>query len=283
MSVDRETLFFLHIPKNSGTTLNTIIRENYRSVFIVSWDKSSPNHAENILAEKPSSVFAGYEVVRGHFPYGLHEALPSETPFTYFTMLRDPVKRTWSQYNYLRSDSTYINKHPDLKSYLNDLSLDDYCRKDHLDVPNHTFTDNAQVRYMSGVADSKPFGSLDEADLAIAKQHLGSMHFGLTEEFNRSMLLLQHSLGWKRILFTRQKEGSHKAVSPTPDEIESLEACNQLDMQLYNFGQVLFAERASLITAEALQKYEDQLARYQKIERLKSTARRSVKRLLGHK
>lgn len=281
MTTEKATIFFLHIPKNSGTTLNTIIRENYRKIFKVSWDKPDPNHSANILLRREPSAFSECEIVRGHFPYGLHEALPSGAPYTYFTMLRDPVKRTWSQYNYLRTDSSYINKNPELLSYLKSLSLDTYCRADHPNVPNHTFTDNAQVRYLSGVGDSKPFGTIDEDDLALAKYHLDSMYFGVMEDFDRSMLHLQQALGWKRILYTRQKVGSIKATTPTSDEVESLKACNQFDVRLYEYGVKLFRDRTSSIADGDLRKYESQLSRHQFIERSKRAARGAIKGFLG--
>lgn len=170
---DNRTIFFLHIPKNSGTTLNQILARNYRKIFRVSWDSSDQAHYPRLLQSAGTSPFVGFEVVRGHYPYGLHEALPLGEEYTYFTMIRDPIKRTWSQYNYLLNDSTYIKKNPELKAYLQNLSIEDYCQNDHPLLPNHIFTDNAQVRYLSAVGDRKAFGTIDEVDLRYGKAEFG--------------------------------------------------------------------------------------------------------------
>jgi hypothetical protein len=280
MTTENKIVFFLHIPKNSGTTLNTIIRQNYGRVFKVSWKKSEADHWDNLLLNKGSTNFSNYEVIRGHFPYGLHEALIPGTPYTYFTLLRDPIRRTWSQYHYLLNDSTYILKNPHLRQYLQGLSLAEYCQQDHPDIPNHTFTDNCQVRYLSGIGDRKPFGTIDANDLELAKQNLSKMFFGITEDFDRSMLYLKQALGWKRILYTRQNVGS-KTCAPTPEEIELLKACNQFDLQLYAYGLELFRERAASIDDRQLRAYAAQLSRHQIIHHYKNAARGLLKKVLN--
>lgn len=280
MSGVSETIFFLHIPKNSGTTLNQIVRANYRSIFKVSWDNANDRSSAGILRGANPDVFAGFEMVSGHYPYGLHRALPAGQPYRYITMLRDPFKRTLSAYNYLRSDSKYIKKHPEAHGYVNALSLGEYCSREHELLPNSVYNDNGQVRYLSGVGDSKPFGTVDERDLEFAKQNLAAMEFGLTEEFDRSMLYLQKRLAWKSVAYTRQKIGSVRGGAQqrhSPDDIAAVGRCNQLDNQLYEFAQALFAERASQVSEQELQAYRKRLARYQAFE----TPRRLIRRLGG--
>lgn len=111
-------LFFLHIPKNSGTTLNQIVRKNYHAIFKVSWDAPSPRHAMSLLAAGDAGVFGDTEVVSGRYPWGLHRVLGEATDARYMTMLREPLARSLSGYNYLRSDSKYVRKNPSLKRKL---------------------------------------------------------------------------------------------------------------------------------------------------------------------
>lgn len=275
-----ETIFFLHIPKNSGTTLNQIVRANYQSIFKISWDSANDRSSASILRTANPDVFAGFEMVSGHYPYGLHRALPAVHPYRYITMLRDPFKRTLSAYNYLRSDSKYIKKHPEAHGYVNALSLGEYCSREHDLLPNSVYNDNGQVRYLSGIGESKPFGTIDEWDLELAKRNLAAMEFGLTEEFDRSMLYLQKRLSWKSVTYTRQKIGSVRETAQqfhSPDDIAAVGVCNQLDNQLYEFARALFVERAGQVTEQELRSYQKRLARYQVFE----TPRRIIRRLGG--
>ena len=281
MTSKKPVHFFLHIPKNSGTTLNSVIRNNYFNAFKVSWDKHDQNHCDNILATENDDAFIEYDIVRGHFPYGLHKALKSGESYSYFTMLREPLKRTWSQYNYMCGDNSYINKNPDLKIYLNDLTLEQYCREDHPLVPNHVYTDNAQVRYLSGVGGTKPFGKIDEADLAKAKQNLALMYFGIVEDFDRSMLYLQSVLGWRKIFYTKQKIGSRVNSRPTDKEKKVLNACNHFDIQLYDYGLSLFGDRSYFVSEENLNSYRYKLAVHQSFHRYKFYSKRLVRNILN--
>lgn len=113
----------------------------------------------------------------------------------------------------------------------------------------------------------------------MAKQNLASMYFGITEDFDRSMLYLQRMLGWQKNLYTRQKAGSQK-IEPSAREQDALNFCNRFDVQLYIFGLKIFRERASIVTDSDLDCYQSKLYRHDLMNKIAGYPRKIVKKFL---
>ena len=94
-----DILYFLHIPKNAGTSLIAIL-ENYFDLNSIFQGK----YWQNLILHKPKN-FSKLRFFRGHFGYGLHRILQRKP--IYITMLRDPVERTLSDYYHIRRDPTF--------------------------------------------------------------------------------------------------------------------------------------------------------------------------------
>lgn len=257
--------------------MNQIMRSNYRRIFKVSWNIDNPNHPSNMGAQSG----ARWDAVSGHFPYGLHRAFGEGDDARYVTLLRDPVARTISAFNYLRNDSKYVNSHPDLKAHLGSMSIIDFCREFHDRIPGHVYTDNGQVRYLSGVGESKEFGGLSRADLDAAKRNLESMEFGLAEDFNLSMLYLQRRMAWKSILYSRARVGSARKLPLSDKELSAVMERNAYDIELYKFGKELFDKRTAEISHLELDVYSRQLGRHEHVTRMMRAPRAIIHRLLG--
>ncbi len=89
---DDDLLYFLHIPKTAGTSFISILDShydnNYHKIYVpYDWKQLS----QNIPAD-----FSSYNLLRGHFGYGIHRLL-SKKPI-YLTMLRDPFETVISLY-----------------------------------------------------------------------------------------------------------------------------------------------------------------------------------------
>jgi len=94
----KHTLIFFHIPKTAGTTLNSIIRNNYSSnvIYELGWQ---PQISINKLKKLDSDRLTKLKVISGHMTFGIHNYIPHEC--SYVTILRNPIDRVISFYNYL--------------------------------------------------------------------------------------------------------------------------------------------------------------------------------------
>jgi hypothetical protein len=89
--------YFLHIPKTGGTSLSKIIDQFYEENEILpykTWNELLPHWPLDVSKIK---------LIRGHFGYGIHHIFGREN-MRYFTILRDPVERTISQYHHMTVD-----------------------------------------------------------------------------------------------------------------------------------------------------------------------------------
>ena len=234
----------------------------------MSWDRASPRHSEALLDRGDIGAFAGFQVVSGHYPHGLHALCDPHDQYEYLTMLRDPLGRSISAFNYLRRDSTFTGRQRDLRAYLQELSLTVYFERHHPRVPNHLYVDNGQVRYLSGVGERKAFGELTRTDLDQAKRNLASMTFGFTDQFNRSMLLCRQALGLRSIDYIPARIGSAAKPSLSDVERKLLRERNALDLELVEYGLELFRARTAHIEEADLARYARQLDAYRVRQRL---------------
>lgn len=221
-------IVFLHVPKAAGQTLNAILARQYAQ-------------SATVIVENPSDVETSYArvaqqrpvaLVRGHVPYGIHERLGIDA--LYITMLREPVARVISMYE-------YIKRTPEHR-------LHDILRTEQMTLSRFVTSDinreevvNGQTRLLSGMLDRDP----DEQTLAAALTNLERIAaVGLSERFDESALLMKRRFGWKLPLYIRK----NAAPSPSLDGVSRrdraiIERRNELDIELYRAAAVLFDNR----------------------------------------
>ncbi|MBD5646340.1 MAG: sulfotransferase family 2 domain-containing protein [Desulfovibrio sp.] len=258
-------LFFLHFPRTGGTTIDEIFANNYPAESILKIYSREDFKKYAVIEEKD---FLPLRYITGHL------LLTSTNPTQFygkdvraFTFLREPVKRLYSEYIFLK---TWKQQH--LYSYLNDnkISFSQYI----------TSTErllkwrgkNFMTRCISGTA-------LETTDLAEAleqaKDNLQNsfMAFGLQERFMESLLLLAPQAGLANILHQKRNALKYGAATPklTAEEEEIAREYNSADVELYAWAARLFDERVREQGPEFQKKLRDALflnEKYQKISNL---------------
>jgi hypothetical protein len=226
--MDREALIFLHIPKTAGTTLNRIIERQYSPFEIFTMDPYRIRATPERLKRLPEGRRRRLRMVRGHMFYGIHECLPQGA--TYFTMLRDPVRRTLSAYYFiLRRPLNPFHR----KVKKERLGIEDCLRL----FPQRN---NLQCRLIAGVKDT---AIADERLLDKAKENLTKSFsvVGISERFEESLMLMATTFEWE-ILFYKNWKVSKTRPQIAPSTVEMIRNHNRLDVELYEFGKGLFEE-----------------------------------------
>jgi hypothetical protein len=104
-----------------------------------------------------------------------------------------------------------------------------------------------------------------EEMLNIAKGNLAGNFavVGLTEEFDRSLILMKRTLGWGTPFYTRQNVGQrHLRKEEIPLEtLRVLQENNRLDVELYRYAEELFREQ---LRAQA-RSFENELQRFKRL------------------
>ena len=248
----QQILIFLHIPKTAGTSLRTVLREQYADTEcrdeadLELWDGILYDRGEGFL-KPPGDLIPPYvatalehhdvRAVFGHFSFGVHRHARRAT--RYLTFLRDPVDRVTSLYFHLkawpRPGLAYPNPSESDRPFTDETTLEEF-------VTNYTLRelDNDQTRRVAGI--EPPFGECTRELLDVTKRNIEEQFavVGLTERFEESVALASHVLGWSSELVYWQRLVNNKrapASAISPAAREAILARNELDRELYRFAQ----------------------------------------------
>jgi hypothetical protein len=228
-------LVYVHIPKTAGTSLRRLIARRYPGRF-----RKAPNtftHAQAaeerlraLLHEEPPPLAIG-----GHIVFGLADVLPGDA--RYVTVLRDPVERTLSHFDYLVAPRDPTERPHGLLArgtpYRPDLTLDEAL------TDRRYLPDNLQTRML--VCRRSPFEDLPVDALGLAKERLRTFaRVGVTERLDQ----LVASLGWEQGSPKRKRAGDRRPRSSvTQAQRRAVEEHNALDLELYALAGELGRER----------------------------------------
>lgn len=227
----KQHTIFLHLPKCGGNSLRRIIQRQYKEAEL--YYSGGDLGRKKKFEDKAQSNSENPTCSIGHLYFGIHEGTLIDNPI-YLTMMREPVSRVISLYNFIKSGQAKDW----LKAEIKNLSFSDYIRSG---LENDI--ENCQTRRLAGLEwryEKVPFGELPEEAFHQALKNIEN-HFvtpGLQERFDESILLMHQQLKWKMLPFylskniTRKNSVNFREISR--EDLKLIRDLNKYDIQLYD-------------------------------------------------
>jgi hypothetical protein len=220
------TLLYMHIAKTAGTALRETILKNYKQSEVAYIYPEPPGFPMGDLRDLPLAQRSQFRFVVGHFQYGIHNEIPNE--YTYFSIVRDPLHRVRSHYNFL-------------VEYKNQIVADDGRIKTLEEMLEGKLTvdlDNLMVRCFAGVSETHfPAGTINAEIYELARHHVEKefLYIGQQERLADAYSVLQAKLGWNWSLPPEMmNRGSYSREDRVPDgDAALIKRFNSWDFKLY--------------------------------------------------
>ena len=227
-----DLILFTHIPKTSGTSLiKELIEPNFSP-------HSTYRHG-NFKKVVPA-LFKNYQLISGHFAYGLHLLSPKRVK--YITFFRDPIERAISFYYFVQQGGDNPRTRHPLCDYAESVTLKEFY--ENVEFHNH------QTRMTAGWLENKfykylasPKNKQKILKKAIYNLQYKYYYFGLLEEREKSIELCRKKFNWHNYqTVTHQKKTYKRATINDIDSetIDTIKAANDLDLKLYEFARDRF-------------------------------------------
>ena len=225
-------LIFLHIAKNGGLTVRSILDRMYpeERVFTVRVRNNNILDTDEFLALSPRQK-ESLLLLQGHMDFGLHTHFPGTSE--YFSFLRRPEDRLSSFYYYVRS-------RPQHRLYdrivPNDLSFYDFVT-----TVKDSDLNNCQIRKVSGLDDTED--NMLEKALENTEKHFSFV--GFQERFDESLIILKQIYGWGVPYYRKQNITKKRKSIDQLDKrtMQAIKELNRGDIELYDRMMVKFEKR----------------------------------------
>lgn len=230
---------FLHIPKTAGSTFDECLFILHLRAYLLgrrfTFSGDPVADARRYRQLQPAAL-RRLVICTGHAPR--QTGLPVIDTMPTVTFLRDPIERVKSFCQHVSE-----GKSPVIYQRARDgaFDLDAFLESGRMQLVNF------QTRVLLGDEGFRlPAGSQEDL-IERAVQVLGSdlACFGLTEEFDRSLLLFRRVLGWSKLpLYRMRNTRNPKALlNFEPHHLERIEALNRIDTAVYEWASAEFYRR----------------------------------------
>ena len=236
---ENPNIFFLHIPKTGGTSIDHAISQHYQNNLYKVSGPSSYKAAKFLYGEDCNvlklreylalhEMRKGTKYIAGHVPFNSGIWNDFKDEYIYLTLLRHPVKRYISDFffnSFKKADYHKIDC--DLKTYLaSEKGKRSGCE---------------YVKFLGGLSDSENYQS--QAAIEQAKNNLAKFTIvGFLEELNFLVEAVKQKTGLKLEIPHKRK---NPVSNPQLDEEmmgEIIKVC-QPDLEVYEYGKFLFIDK----------------------------------------
>ncbi|MDX9689608.1 MAG: sulfotransferase family 2 domain-containing protein [Alphaproteobacteria bacterium] len=246
-----ETVIFIHIPKTAGSSVRSLIAQNYdlSQVFTFS---GLPDGREWYWS-RDEDYYSQFSLIHGHEVFGVHKSLPQ--PYRYFTFLREPIARYFSDF-FFAKDYPPHRLYAKIKSgEMDALAYADLCNQ-------KVYFNNLMTQYIAG----RFLEPVTAETLKLAKHNLEHeiVGIGLAEKFDESALRLARLFRWQHPFFISKNISPEKLDKVPDDARKKVEETHGYDIELYQFASELYDKQCAsdpATFAPALTQYRQVLAK----------------------
>ncbi|MFK8011385.1 MAG: sulfotransferase family 2 domain-containing protein [Marinicellaceae bacterium] len=224
LSLESNLWIFSHIPKTAGTSLENYLAQLFLIQEILHINAPDLNNFPELLSVKQQ--FPNY--IAGHHPmHGLLYQLLPRKSIVHITMLREPVSRILSYFNYIKSRPTHSLHHT-----VKDITFDAFLEQPMPEI------NNGQSRRLAGILHSgtelSDLELYEKAKLVIDKCFT---FVGVTEKFEDFLLFVESKTGLSIHRTPRKNQSKiilHKNEL-SHEHLIQLKSNNAADILLYDY------------------------------------------------
>lgn len=222
---------FSHIPKTAGTSCENYLAQLFLIQNILHINAPDLNKYPEIVSAKKE--FPHY--LAGHHPmHGLLYQLIPDTKIIHTTLLREPISRIVSYFNYLKSRLTHKNH-----SEVRDMNFETFCQQPMVEIHN------GQSRRLAGFLHTKEI--ISDTELFESAKCVVDSCFtlvGITEKFESFIKVIESRCGVSIYRSPNKNESKIivKQEDLDKDQIDILQNNNAADIKLYAYVSKKFNE-----------------------------------------
>ena len=247
-------ILFFHIPKTAGTS----VREQIIFHLNIKAEKRLDVRGVGNIAYMPNQVLNSFDIISGHIGIQLLNRI--ERPTVKLIFLRNPVARTRSQYQYLKTLAAKDVLFNGYSTILRGRTLKELLKDKSQPSINSLFRNTQTWTLVKDYQHGYRNLEMAHSDvLEIAKENLERMDcFGIVEYMDESFELLNAKFGWslKNNVFVNASEYDKELPEDKETDLMIIEH-NKLDADLYEWACRKFCQQSKMRTPFPLQYSDD--------------------------